>query len=56
MAVNNFKGEVIDSVLVCVVQGDSTTTKLSEEESKKIASWLKARTNSNKVEIVDLSE
>ncbi|MFI3321722.1 MAG: TIGR00341 family protein [Rikenellaceae bacterium] len=61
MAINNFKGNTLDTILVCILQSnvdneDVKGKKLSEEDKERISAWLEARTNSRRVEIIDLTE
>ncbi|MEG1934487.1 MAG: TIGR00341 family protein [Rikenellaceae bacterium] len=54
MAITDYEGNVVDSVLVCVVRGqDGNKTLNSDEDKTKLIDWLKARTKSSNVQLID---
>lgn len=53
MAITDYNGNVIDSVLVCLIRKSEGDVELSSEDRERITSWLKVRAKSKNVQIID---
>ncbi len=53
MPIHNSKGQAVDSMLICVLQSPNTEFSLSDDSRTRITSWLKVRTNSKNVQIIE---
>ncbi len=52
-AIYNIEGLPVDTMLVCILQRSASESELTESSLQRITSWLKIRTKSRKVRIIE---
>lgn len=53
MAITDYNGNVVDTVLICLIHNTDGDRVLNDDDRDKIIGWLKARTKSKNVQIID---
>lgn len=53
MAITDYNGNVVDTVLICLIHNTDGDRVLNDDDREKIIGWLKARTKSKNVQIID---